>query len=78
MAALERMGVSGVVPNLVIDDATSLSPLTVIGTFTASGCSRVSVTESVRRRRSRHLRYHDGIRRTMYTSITAEWRMENG
>ena len=77
MAALERMGVSGVVPNLVIEDATSLSPLTVMGTFTASGCSGVSMTESVRRR-SRHLRYHDGTSRTMYISRTAERRMENG
>ena len=62
---------SGVVPNLVIEDATSLSPLTVIGTFTASGCSRVSMTGSARRR-SRHLRYHDGTRTTMNASITAE------
>jgi len=82
VAARERTGVtkvgvppSGVLPNLVTVDATSLPPITVTDAFTEWGCWRAArpfVIWAVRRR-SLQLRYHDGTCMTRYTSKTAEW-----
>ena len=66
----------GVVPNLVMVEATSLPPSTVTDAFTEGDCWRAGRPFMIWavRRRSLQLQYHDGTCMTRYINRTI-WRM---